>query len=99
MKNLRKTLLVMSFLMILLLVAGNVNAAPVTLSNAPDYDWYKGCAPTSAAMMMGYSNLALFGVTVLELTGGTEVPVPASILLLGAGLIGIVRSQRRHSFS
>jgi len=26
----------------------------VTLSNAPDYEWWYGCSPTSAGMMMGY---------------------------------------------
>ncbi len=26
----------------------------VTLTNAPDYDWWYGCSPTSAGMMMGY---------------------------------------------
>lgn len=25
-----------------------------TLNNAPDYDWWYGCSPTSAGMMMGY---------------------------------------------
>lgn len=28
-----------------------------TLSNAPDYDWWYGCSPTSAGMMMGYYDL------------------------------------------
>jgi hypothetical protein len=29
-------------------------AGITTLSNAPDYEWWYGCSPTSAGMMMGY---------------------------------------------
>lgn len=34
------------------LEAGQYGAA--TLSNSPDYDWWYGCSPTAAGMMMGY---------------------------------------------
>ena len=31
------------------------------LSNAPDYDWWYGCSPTSAGMMMGYYDINGYG--------------------------------------
>jgi len=31
--------------------------ASVLLPNAPDYDWYYGCSPTSAGMMIGYYDI------------------------------------------
>ncbi|MCP4667785.1 MAG: hypothetical protein GY849_15635, partial [Deltaproteobacteria bacterium] len=31
------------------------------LSNAPDYDWWYGCSPTSAGMMMGYYDISGYG--------------------------------------
>ena len=31
-----------------------------TLSNAPDYDWWYGCSPTSAGMMMGYYDRTVY---------------------------------------
>ncbi len=33
----------------------------VTLNNAPDYDWWHGCSPTSAGMMMGYYDINGYG--------------------------------------
>jgi hypothetical protein len=38
-----------------------------------------------------YSGLGMWGVTVLELTGGSPVPVPAAVLLgiMGLGVVGI----------
>lgn len=32
-----------------------------TLSNAPDYDWWYGCSPTAAGMMMGYYDINGYG--------------------------------------
>ena len=34
---------------------------PVTLANAPDYEWWYGCSPTSAGMMMGYYDINGYG--------------------------------------
>ncbi len=34
---------------------------PVLLSNAPDYNWWYGCSPTSAGMMMGYYDYNGYG--------------------------------------
>jgi len=31
------------------------------LPNAPDYDWWYGCSPTSAGMMMGYYDISHYG--------------------------------------
>lgn len=39
------------------LLAFSVDAAPVLLSNCPDYDWWYGCSATSAGMLMGYYDL------------------------------------------
>jgi len=38
-----------------------VCGASNTLSNAPDYDWWYGCSPTSAGMMMGYYDINGYG--------------------------------------
>ena len=40
------------------LVAHSQGAA---LPNAPDYDWWYGCSPTSAGMMMGYYDINGYG--------------------------------------
>jgi hypothetical protein len=44
-----------------------------TLLNAPDYDWWYGCSPTSAGMMMGYYDINGYaGLTYDNLVpGGT----------------------------
>lgn len=42
-----------------------------------------------------YSGLDLYGVTVMELTGGTPVPEPGASILLGAGLLGFAAYRRR----
>ncbi|MFA4972102.1 MAG: C39 family peptidase [bacterium] len=33
---------------------GSLNAAPIVIEGVPAYLWYKGCAPTSAAMLVSY---------------------------------------------
>ncbi|MEW6267143.1 MAG: VPLPA-CTERM sorting domain-containing protein [Thermodesulfobacteriota bacterium] len=35
--------------------------SPTTLSGAPDYDWWYGCSPTSAGMMMAYYDINGYG--------------------------------------
>ena len=35
--------------------------AGVTLPSSPDYDWWYGCSPTSAGMMMGYYDINGYG--------------------------------------
>lgn len=46
---------------------------PTLLSNAPDYDWWYGCSPTSAGMMMGYYDINGYGGLVYPnlVPGGT----------------------------
>lgn len=36
-------------------------AQGITLPNAPDYEWWYGCSPTSAGMMMGYYDINGYG--------------------------------------
>lgn len=38
-------------------LALHTEGAPMTLNNAPDYDWWYGCSATSAGMMMGYYDI------------------------------------------
>ena len=47
-----------------------------------------------------YSGLDMYGVTVLELTGGTaQVPEPASMTLVGMGVLALVGVVRRRRMS
>lgn len=39
----------------------SINAAPVLLSNCPDYDWWYGCTATSAGMLMGFYDYSSYG--------------------------------------
>ncbi|GAB6163706.1 hypothetical protein JCM12298_28660 [Desulfothermus naphthae] len=45
------------FFCFVLLLSSNLYATTVKLSDVPDYDWWYGCAPTSAGMMMGYYDI------------------------------------------
>ncbi|RXK84599.1 PEP-CTERM sorting domain-containing protein [Chlorobaculum sp. 24CR] len=44
-----------------------------------------------------YLDMDIYGVTVMELTGGTPVPEPGASILLGAGLLGFAVSRRKAS--
>ena len=48
----------------------------VTLPDAPAYDWWYGCSPTSAGMMMGYYDINGYGNLSYEnlVAGGTASP-------------------------
>ncbi len=75
MESLKKGLLIIG---VGLLWAGKIWAAPVVLSNVPDYEWWYGCSPTSAGMLMGYydlhgfSNLYSGGAAPLYNTGENQ---------------------------
>jgi hypothetical protein len=44
-----------------------------------------------------YAGMGLYGVTVLELTGGTPVPEPGVMILLGAGLMSYACYRRKNN--
>ena len=64
------------------LLAFSVDAAPVLLSNCPDYDWWYGCSATSAGMLMAYYDLNGYGGLYYDtlLPGG-----PAELNSYGGG--------------
>ena len=53
-------------------------AAPVTLSNVPAYDWYHGCGPTAATSIIGYWDLHGYD-KLLDASGWEQVRLTANV--------------------
>ncbi|BBO68093.1 hypothetical protein DSCA_20230 [Desulfosarcina alkanivorans] len=43
------------------IIIGRQFGVPKLLTSSPDYDWWYGCSPTSAGMMMGYYDINGYG--------------------------------------
>jgi hypothetical protein len=57
----RKKVFIAGFLSVVFCLLLGSRADSGTLSNAPDYEWWYGAAPTVAGMMMGYYDLNGYG--------------------------------------